>query len=477
MPLTFSPSTLKILPNARGHPVEYLIENPNSGSYGIEFIRFLHRRFGARAVCCYTSKEQQPLSAKEYPELFNPELVSAHYLVSTSASPAFIHHLKTHHAIRAVIPHTELRVESAINIADALGLDWVQPEIMRRFRNKAALKAHLRHTDPGLRINHTQLVHSPEDAWAAVRAHRLMRFVLKPNNGFGNVNIGIFSADDPAVMVADYWHRTQAQTLLLEEFIAGEEYHCNGQVDAAGNITIIDIGRTHYAETAQREIVCLRTDQVPQSHPVFASIADYTSRMIRASGLRRSPFHAELRVDENGPSLLECAARIIGADWARFTQIMHGPSFNMVDLAAHYYMTAAPYGPAGINWENYSAQVLFKVRGVSAQPAKIRQLEGVAAVESLPQFLDWTERPSIGQRLTSTNSLMSSAYALMLRCQTWAEADGIERQVRALLRWNTRSLSLPESLAYGCGRMKSNLQWRINQRRRRSTRFFNRVFA
>ena len=68
--------------------------------------------------------------------------------------------------------------------------------------------------------------------------------------------------------------------MLLEEFIGGREYHCNGQVDAEGNVTIIDIGRTHYAETDRREIVCLRTDQTPFAAPEFAAIADYTQATV-----------------------------------------------------------------------------------------------------------------------------------------------------------------------------------------------------
>lgn len=435
--------------------LEYIIENPTSGQYALEFIRCLHRRFGARAVCCYTSKEQQPTSAKKTPELFDSKLVAAHYLVGPHPTPEFIRHLKQKHSIAGVIPHGEMFVESAINIAEALGLDWVQPEIMRRFRNKASLKAHLRQADPGLRINHTQLVHSPEEVWAAVRQHKLSRFVLKPNDGVANMNVGIFSADDPESLISEYWTRTNAQMRLLEEFISGREFHCNGQVDAEGNILITDIGETHYTETEQREIVCLSTNQVPYRDPLFAVIADYITRLIRASGLRRSPFHAELRVDENGPSLLECAARLIGADWPRFINLMHGPSFHMTDLAAHYYMTAAPYGPSGINWENYDSQLLMKVRGVSTGVDKIRQIEGVAEVESLPEFLDWTERPTIGQRLTATNSLLSSPYAVVLRCRNEEEAYAMEKKVRGLLRWNTRPLSFSESIASGYQRAKN----------------------
>jgi hypothetical protein len=455
--------------------VQYVIENP-TGGYALDFIRRMHRRFGARAVCVHTSAAALPASPRLHPELFSKDYVAAHYRAVPGAFPAFIEHLRRHHTIGAVIPHHEMSVSNAVTLAEGLGLDWVQPAIMRRFRDKFALKSHLRAADPGLRINHAELAGSPAEAFAIVRRHRLDRFVLKPNDGAANMNVGIFSADDPLSLIEDYWRRTRAGTVLLEEFIGGREYHCNGQVDAEGNITIIDIARTHYAETEQREIVCLRTDQIPFAAPEFALIADYTRRMIVASELRRCPFHAELRVDESGPCLLECAARLIGANWARFVHLMHGPRFDIFDLAAHYYGSSAPYGPLALNWQNYDAALLVKIRGVSARTEKIEQLEGVRETERLPQFHAWAVKPALGQHLPATNSLTSSPYALMTRCRTLDEADEVERKIRALIKWNVRPLSTLEKVAHYAGRAPGFMRRKLTLSRHQSGPIVSAVF-
>lgn len=455
--------------------MQYAIENP-CRAYGVDFIRRMHRRFGARAVCFYTTNGDIPTSRRRYPELFSADYVAAHYEVSPGALPGFIEHLRRHHTIEAVIPHGELQVANAITIAEALGLEWVQPEIMRRFRDKFALKFHLRATDPALRINYVELARSPAEALDIVRRNQLSRFVLKPNDGCGNIGVGMFSADDPPSLIEAYWRRTQAGTVLLEEFIDGREYHCNGQVDAEGNITIIDVGRTHFAETDAREIVCLRTDQVPSHRTEFAQIADYTRRVIAASGLRRSPFHAELRVDESGPSLLECAARLIGGAMAPYISQMHGAPFDMVDLAAHSYGSSAPYGPTGINWENYDAAMLVKIRGVATRAEKVWRLEGVSEVERLPQFVAWMDRPSTGQRVVATNSLVSSPYSLMLRCRTLDEADEVERTVRDLIKWNARPLSPWERGLYYSKQAPGFVRWKFGQYRGRDTRIIDRAF-
>jgi len=413
----------------------------------MDFIRRMHRRFGARAVCFYTSQTALPSSPRLHPELFSKDHVAAHYLAPPEAFPGFIGHLRRHHSIAAIIPHNEMSVTNAVAIAEGLGLDWVQPAVMRRFRNKFALKSHLRATDPGLRINHAELAGSPAEALDIVRRNRLARFVLKPNDGAANMNVGIFAADDPPSLVEDYWRRTGVGTVLLEEFIGGREYHCNGQVDAEGKVTITDIGRTHYAETDLREIVCRRTDQVLFAAPEFSPIADYIRRVIAASGLRRCPFHAELRVDESGPCLLECAARLIGAGWARFISLIHGPRFDIIDLAAHYYGSSRPFGPPALDWKNYDASMLVHIRGVSLRAEKIRQLQGARETERLPQFLAWTEKPSLGQNLARTNNLMASPYAVMTRCRTLAEADEVEQKIRALIKWNVRPLSPLEKVS------------------------------
>lgn len=457
--------------------MEYVIENPTSGPYAIDFMRCMHRRFGARAVCFYTASDYQPVSAQKHPELFSKEMVAANYRVPPDALEPFIVHLRRHHKIAAVIPHSELRLETAIHIAEGLELDWVQPEIMRRFRNKAALKAHLRGTDPGLRINHTQLVCSPDEVTTAVRRRGLVRFVLKPNDGSANINVGFFSADDPPALIESYWRRIGADVLLLEELIAGREYYCNGQVDAAGNITVIDIGETHYAENAQSGVVNFGSTQVRYTDPEFAAIAGYTSRVIRASGLRRSPFHAELRMDESGPSLLECAARIVGGDWSRFTRIMHGGRCDMVDLAAHYYGSTRDYGDPGVDWVQYDRLLMTEVRGVSHGTGQIRVLEGVAEVERMPQFLDWTQRPCVGQRLTNTNSLLTAAYIAVVQCRSQAESLALAQTIRETIRWNSRRLSLPELVNFGWSRGTAFLQWKLAQRRRGSMRFFDDCFS
>lgn len=456
--------------------MEYLIENPNT-AYAREYIRHLHRRFGARAVCFYTSPEALSVSRRRHPEMFDRELVAAHYLAPPEAFPALIAHLRSQHRIVGVIPHQETYVGRAVDLAEALGLDWVQPTMMRRFRDKLALKNHLRVTDPGLRLNFAALAHSPRAALDLARRQGLSQFVLKPNDGYGNVNVGIFAAGDPLARVEDYWRRTGATSVLLEEFIGGPDYHCNGQVDADGGIVITDVGISILTETGHREVVCRRTDQVRTFDPVFAPIERYTRRMIAASGLRRSPFHAEVRIDDTGPCLLECAARIIGGSWVRCIDHQHGAAFQVLDLAGHYYLSSAPYGPAQLDWERYDSMVLTKIRGVATRSERIEHLEGVAETERLPQFLEWMKKPLPGQRLVTTTNLLTSPYEVLLRGESPAEVEAVESQVRSQIRWNSRPPTWRERAVFLASQLPDHLRWRLQLDRRTGDRLLDRRFT
>lgn len=65
----------------------YVMENPTWG-YGLDFIRALRRRFGARAICVYTQEDALPRSRRLQPELFNPAYIEASYRAARRPCPS-----------------------------------------------------------------------------------------------------------------------------------------------------------------------------------------------------------------------------------------------------------------------------------------------------------------------------------------------------------------------------------------------------
>lgn len=412
---------------------EYVIQDPYH-DYAIRFMYEMANTYGWKAVCYYTNTEDLRRSFRAYPTLRDPAMVAASYRVGPDGLPAFIDHLRANHDIRAVIPHYEPAVANAARIAAGLGLSWSQPEVLARFRNKEAMKAHLRATDPALRVNVSQVVRSPDEALTVASEHGLSRFVLKPNDGFGNVGVGFFDAGASLVAVADHW--ADADSLLLEEFVGGQEYHCDGQIDAEGNITITDAFRYHRGLVNGKENIELGSCRIGSDTEVFTTLADYTTRLMRATGLRRSPFHAEIKIDDHGPCLIEVAARLVGVKTIDAIHFMHGGELDLIAAAAHYYVTDEPYGPLPLNWDAYDSREVWQVAGVVEETQRVCNLHGIDEVEDMPEFLFWTERMHIGDRLHRTTDIFGSSFIAVIQGPTEAHMAATADRIRDTITWN-----------------------------------------
>ena len=167
----------------------FLIRDPLH-EYAERFISLIYRTYGYRAVCFFTNPKLRTYLARQYPTLQSEAVLSSHD-VSVDDLRAFAARVGAEHTVRGVIPYGEECVLPAAELTDALGLSWNQAAVLRRFRDKFALKEHIRRTDPPLRMNASWRVLRPHDV-CRHGAARFERYVIKPNAGYGNRDIGIF---------------------------------------------------------------------------------------------------------------------------------------------------------------------------------------------------------------------------------------------------------------------------------------------
>ena len=288
------------------------------------------------------------------------------------------------------------------------------------------------------------MVASPDEALTAVRELGLARFVLKPNDGFGNVGVGFFTDHTPPADIDAFWG--DSGPLLLEEFVAGEEYHCDGQVDGAGTVTVTDAFRYTRMAMNGRENIQMASTQVPHDSPLFIALAEYAARVVNGSGLVRSPFHTEIKIDDRGPCLIECAARMVGLGTARIINFCHGGSLDVFGVAAHYYATDAPYGPLPVNWRAYDSRIVRKIAGPVLDAARVFNVQGLDEVEALPEFLFWIKRPKVGERLQPTVDIFGSAYIAAIQGPDEDHLERTSRLVRELVGWNCSPVTAGERL-------------------------------
>jgi ATP-grasp domain len=411
----------------------FLVQDPYH-EYAVQFIEHIHRKYGYRAICFYSDRQLYLRQAPAFP-LLRSRYVAATYEVMPNELARFAVHLRSHYDIAAVVPFNEPTVLAAAELAERLQLSWSQPEVLRRFRNKHALKEHLRGQDAGLRINAVRQIHSLDEVMNTRTDGAYERFILKPNDGFGNRRIGLFDKQSSATQIEQYLQGASGP-VLMEEYIDGTEYFVNGQIDGQGEITIVAIFEYQRIAANDRYNIDFETRRLAQADPLFATLASYAQQVMRASGLLRSPFHLELKVDARGPCLIEVGARLPGLGNAFISGKLHGSSLALFEVAAHYYLDHSDYGTLPLDWQTYDATAVRYVHGIATRHELVYSLHGVNAIEALSGFDSWVKKPSVGDRLIPTIDCLSMPWSVVINAPNELLASETAAQVRSLLQWN-----------------------------------------
>jgi heptaprenyl diphosphate synthase len=407
-----------------------LIQDPHH-DYAARFIDQIHRKYGYRAVCFFTDRKRRAYERGAYP-ILESDAVEAHYEVQGSDLGAFAERVASAHDIAGVIPYNEECVLPAAELSDALGLGWNALDVIRRFRDKFAMKEHLRRVDPGMRMNASWRVKSVDDVFASGEAP-FARYVVKPNSGFGNRQVGFFDVTSTRAEIAQFIASARGAPLVLEEYIGGTEFFVNGQTDAHGACEVVAIFEYVRIAANGRANLDYRTRLVRRDEPVFDVLAAYATRVVRGTGLVRSPFHLEVKLDDDGPCLVEVGARLAGNRNALVCNAVHGDSLDVFDVAAHYYLSDRDYGPLTLNWDVYDGLDVRYVNGIARAANVAKHVDEILAVESLPSFQSWAKKPVVGDRIARTTDCLSMPWSVVLSAPAGANLDADEELVRSLL--------------------------------------------
>jgi len=411
----------------------YFIQDPYH-EYGVEFIDHVYRKYGHRAICLYTNRRERIVHETQFPQLPS-NAVAAAYDVKLNRLDDFVSMVKSRYNIIAVIPFNETSVVPATDIAHSLGLSWAQPSIMPLFRNKFALKDHLRNECPNLRMNASRIVQTTQGVLSIRRQREYQRFVIKPNDGYGNRDIALFDRKSTEPEIEAYIDRMKQSELVMEEYIDGTEYFVNGQIDAEGDARTVAIFQYSRRPANGRHNIDFETLRICYGTPLFDNLARYAENVMRATGLRRCPFHLELKVDELGPCLIEAAARLPGHGNALLSGELHGPKLDLIDLACHYYFKS-DYRELPLDWSAYNSRAVRYVHGVAQRPERICELEGIEEVEALPEFHSWVKKLVIGTRIQRTVDCLSMPWCVVLKAATEPQVGSAANRVRQLIQWN-----------------------------------------
>ena len=204
----------------------------------------------------------------------------------------------------------------AARASAALGLPHNSPEAAEAARNKHVMRTLLKKGSVPVPEFH---LHSTADDVRAIAGQIHYPCVVKPLMLSGSQ--GVMRADDPAqfVAVVDRLARLlrsldgnpDPKSFLVEDFIPGFEVALEGILDR-GVLKVLalfdkpdPLDGPFFEET-----IYVTPSRLPQTaqDAIFKCVSDAA----RALGLREGPLHAELRVNDAGPWLVEAAGRSIG---------------------------------------------------------------------------------------------------------------------------------------------------------------------
>ena len=196
-------------------------------------------------------------------------------------------------------------VPVAAFLNEQLGLNGIRPETARVFTDKYAMREAL--AGSAVAMPKYAEVSTVEEAAAAAREWGYP-LILKPKNS--QASLGVFKVDDERELrdhFAASMNESGDGTILVEEFIDGAEVTVEG-FSIAGKCYVLAISeKAHYDFNP---CVARRLAYPPRfDKELITRIAEIAENVVSSLGLQDGISHAEYRVRDGNPHLVEVAAR------------------------------------------------------------------------------------------------------------------------------------------------------------------------
>src|SRR5258705_1310548 len=222
-----------------------------------------------------------------------------------------------------------------------------------------------------LRLSASRGVIRADNPQAFIRAHgRLQAILAQPEAA---------ACGEPA------WH------YLVEEFIPGYEVALEGLVvNRRLHVLAIFDKPDPLDGPFFEETIYVTPSTVPAG--LQASIKDCAERAVRALGITEGPVHAELRYNENGPWLIELAARPIGGRRSALGRV-GGQKISLEEIILRPPLALAP---PSLQRERLAAGVMMiPIPGAGT----LQEVGGVAEAKTVPLVEDVQITAHPGERL------------------------------------------------------------------------------
>jgi biotin carboxylase len=340
--------------------------------------------------------------------------------------------------VHAVVAVDDAAVVAGAAIGTALGLRANPVAAVGATRNKLAMRQRLAAAGvPSPAFTSVRVTEAPEHAAARVPYPCVLKpLVLSASRGVIRADTeaefaaafrrvaGILAAPDVAALGAG------TDRVLVEGFVPGAEVALEGLLRDGALDTLALFDKPDPLEGPFfEETIYVTPSRLPEA--VQAGIRDCAQQAARALGLRDGPVHAELRVNAEGPWLIEIAARSIGGLCSRTLRFGTGMTLEEIILRQALDLPMAPpereRSAAGV------MMIPIPCGGV------LEAVDGLEAARAMPGIEDVTIAAHRGQEIVPLPEGSRYLGFIFSRAATPAEAEAQLRRAHAQLRFDIRA--------------------------------------
>lgn len=283
----------------------------------------------------------------------------------------------------AVISGSEIAVDYTDRIASVLGLPCNDPSTIPLRRSKLAMKHAVR--DAGLPYAVGDSFSDFAEAAAFVRAACGYPVVVKPVWGAGSKNVSFCRNEEE---FADAFIRVQetpdaylqqSSDVLVEKYISGDEYVVN-MMGTADGVFVTDIWK--YEKFGNDYSDCVYYNDIMQdmNDPYFDALREYAVKVYHAVGIKIGPAHAEIKLSENGPVMIEIGSRLAGGEMPKYAAM--ATNCNSLEKTLKVFIDGTADMPEKIIINSYpaSADISHECFG------RLEKFTGLEQVRRLPSY-------------------------------------------------------------------------------------------
>ena len=290
--------------------------------------------------------------------------------------------------LKAVIGVDEESIILAANLSEFLGIKHNSLESVKLTKDKYLMRKALK--DSGLKspwFKRFSVNETPKDIVTEIS----FPCVLKPT--FLSASQGVIRADNVSEFCISFEILSgllsqeemkiqggdQANWILVEEYISGKEVSIEGIVNEGKLKELAIFDKPEPLEGPIFPETIFITPTILDEHLQF-SLLETAQRALQALGISKGPVHIELRINDHGNYILECAARSIGGLCSKVLEFKGGMSLEELILRS----------ALGRNVEK--TQLIDKAKGVMMMPTEkrgiLREIHGIKAALAVKGITD-----------------------------------------------------------------------------------------